>query len=304
VSVARRLGLLAWLLLAACDSAPYQSNAGPGPVAPPLMKHTVVGDGLPLSADPIAPSEDEPNAAPSRSQPPPINIIAYDRKLWQHWVDDDHDCQDTRTEVLLAESYEQVGFEDKHSCEIATGRWQCPYTGKLIREVHLLDVDHLVPLANAHRSGASGWTPARRRQYANDLDHPEHLVAVEYSANRSKGANGPEAWLPASEDYRCTYVREWVEIKQRWALTMTDAEALAVRRATQLCEAGGVPPLPQDRAKPAAKPSPAKPAAKPAVQPSSSGECCRTCNKGKACGDSCIAQTSTCSKPPGCACNG
>lgn len=33
------------------------------------------------------------------------------------------------------------------------------------------------------------------------------------------------------------------------------------------------------------------------------GLCCKTCRKGKACGDSCIARNETCRKPPGCACN-
>lgn len=32
--------------------------------------------------------------------------------------------------------------------------------------------------------------------------------------------------------------------------------------------------------------------------------CCKVCKKGKACGDSCIAESSRCTKPPGCACNG
>ncbi len=32
--------------------------------------------------------------------------------------------------------------------------------------------------------------------------------------------------------------------------------------------------------------------------------CCRTCHKGKACGDSCIAKSSRCTKAPGCACDG
>ena len=31
--------------------------------------------------------------------------------------------------------------------------------------------------------------------------------------------------------------------------------------------------------------------------------CCKTCRKGKACGDSCISRTKTCHKPPGCACD-
>jgi len=32
--------------------------------------------------------------------------------------------------------------------------------------------------------------------------------------------------------------------------------------------------------------------------------CCRVCTTGKACGDTCIAATSTCHTPSGCACNG
>jgi len=32
--------------------------------------------------------------------------------------------------------------------------------------------------------------------------------------------------------------------------------------------------------------------------------CCKTCRKGKACGDSCISKTKSCHKGSGCACNG
>jgi len=32
--------------------------------------------------------------------------------------------------------------------------------------------------------------------------------------------------------------------------------------------------------------------------------CCKTCRKGKACGNSCIKRSYTCTKPPGCACDG
>jgi len=33
-------------------------------------------------------------------------------------------------------------------------------------------------------------------------------------------------------------------------------------------------------------------------------KCCKICKKGKACGDSCIAKSKTCTKGPGCACDG
>ena len=32
--------------------------------------------------------------------------------------------------------------------------------------------------------------------------------------------------------------------------------------------------------------------------------CCKVCRKGKACGNSCISRSYTCTKPPGCACDG
>lgn len=32
--------------------------------------------------------------------------------------------------------------------------------------------------------------------------------------------------------------------------------------------------------------------------------CCKTCSKGKACGDSCIARDKACHKGKGCACDG
>ncbi|KIG17141.1 putative secreted protein [Enhygromyxa salina] len=233
--------------------------------------------------------------------------ITYARTDWPHWIDADHDCQDTRTEVLIDESYEPIGFEEDRRCEVAVGRWQCPYTGKIIREVHLLDVDHLVPLANAHRSGAATWTTEQRRRYANDLEHGEHLVAVEYAANRSKGDKGPEAWLPTSEDYRCSYVRDWVTIKQRWRLGMNQAEAAAIGEALETCEAGRIPPLPQTQrrtSKDDAAPRGAKPTAQTVPAEPSERVCCRVCKKGKACGDSCIAATSNCTKPSGCACDG
>ena len=33
-------------------------------------------------------------------------------------------------------------------------------------------------------------------------------------------------------------------------------------------------------------------------------QCCKICRKGKACGNSCINRSYTCTKPPGCACDG
>jgi hypothetical protein len=46
----------------------------------------------------------------------------YDRELFDHWIDADGDCRDTRDEVLAAESHATVS-----GCDITTGEWRSYY---------------------------------------------------------------------------------------------------------------------------------------------------------------------------------
>lgn len=159
----------------------------------------------------------------------------YNRKDWHHWVDADNDCQDTREEVLIAESEIPLEFKDRNHCHVARGRWTCPYTGETVTDPALPDIDHLVPLENANRSGGWRWSAGKKEAYANDLDEPEHLVAVLASANRSKGSKGPEAWQPKNGDFRCDYVSQWRAIKRRWRLRMNSEERRTVEQVLLEC---------------------------------------------------------------------
>jgi len=49
------------------------------------------------------------------------------------------------------------------------GQWYSYYDDATWTEQTDLDIDHMVPLAEAWDSGASDWTTAQRRAYANDL---------------------------------------------------------------------------------------------------------------------------------------
>ena len=69
-------------------------------------------------------------------------------------------------------------------------------TNQTYRKPSDVDTDHVVPLANAWRSGASSWDNEARERYAKD---PEALLAVEDNANQSKGDKGPEAWKPSND---------------------------------------------------------------------------------------------------------
>ncbi len=166
---------------------------------------------------------------------PALGIPAYDRDEWRHWVDEDGDCQNARHEVLIEESLSPITFKTDRQCQALTGEWFGAFTGKTFTEASALDIDHMVPLANAHKSGAWAWDEDRKREYANDLVYPGHLIAVSSSANRSKGARGPEEWNPPDESYWCEYATDWVYIKSEWKLTVTQAEATALGEMLDKC---------------------------------------------------------------------
>ena len=166
---------------------------------------------------------------------PPDTLPPFDRTKWHVWTDADHDCQDTRAEVLIQESRLPVTFRAGGQCTVATGLWTSPYTATNLSSAASLDIDHLVPLANAYRSGAWTWDDDQRSRYANDLDDPEQLVAVELGLNRSKGDSGPDEWQPPNRDTWCAYAQAWLRIKARWHLTVTSAERSSLVRMLALC---------------------------------------------------------------------
>lgn len=162
---------------------------------------------------------------PALPPEPPITVVVgttiptYDRDTWGRWVDGDRDCQDTRQEVLIAESEVPVTFVDPlKPCRVATGRWTDPYTGSVTTSPADLEIDHTVALEEAHQAGGWAWTTEQKKAYYNDLDNPEHLQAATVSANRSKGSRGPTEWLPTNIAFRCEYLRRRVKILIKYKL--------------------------------------------------------------------------------------
>ena len=164
------------------------------------------------------------------------DVPEYSRSQWNHWTDEDGDCQDARQEALISESLVGVTFESERKCRVATGRWYGAFTGIYVEAPGDLDVDHLVPLKNAHDSGGWAWSSDRKQEYANNLRDPDHLIAVTKGANRSKGAKGPEEWRPPDEGYWCQYATDWTDVKMEWGLTMTQRETEAVIEMLDTCE--------------------------------------------------------------------
>ncbi|WP_134767211.1 HNH endonuclease family protein [Nocardioides sp. 1609] len=155
----------------------------------------------------------------------------YDRDAFQHWVDEDGDGCDTRDEVLIAEADDPVTVGS--GCALSGGRWFSYYDGVSQSAAGDLDIDHMVPLAEAWDSGASDWTAAERRSYANDLGDPRSLVGVTAGENRSKSDQDVAEWTPGRE--QCRYLREFVAVKVRWGLSVDGAEQSAMSSLASGC---------------------------------------------------------------------
>ena len=155
---------------------------------------------------------------------------AYDRKAWKHWVDEDKDCQNSRHEVLIAESSSTVVFKTEKGCRVISGAWNDPYSGKTITDASKLDIDHMVPLKEAHESGGYVWDAYRKRDYANDLSDPNTLIAVDRGLNRQKGASDPAEWLPPDSEYHRGYAQAWGAVKLKQQLMADATEIAALRR--------------------------------------------------------------------------
>ncbi|MFB7495314.1 HNH endonuclease family protein [Streptomyces sp. NPDC056161] len=158
------------------------------------------------------------------------NRTGYDRDLFPHWITISGACN-TRETVLKRDGSNVV---TDSSCAATSGSWYSQYDGATWTAASDLDIDHLVPLAEAWDSGASKWTTAQRQAFANDLTRPQ-LIAVTDNVNQAKGDQDPATWVPSRTAYRCTYVRAWVQVKYYYNLSVDSAEKSALTNYLSGC---------------------------------------------------------------------
>lgn len=128
-------------------------------------------------------------------------------------------------DAVLARDLGATQVEDE--CDVTAGTLHDPYTGETVSgSTRRIDVDHVVPLSLAWRTGAAEWPAERREAFAND---PGNLLAVGASGNRSKGDKGPEEWMP--EAGRCDYARRFAAVLAEWDLTATPERVHAIEGA-------------------------------------------------------------------------
>ncbi|MEV0591813.1 HNH endonuclease family protein [Nonomuraea cavernae] len=161
----------------------------------------------------------------------PLSIRGYSRKRFQpRWAQYKGAC-DVREAVLVRDGRR---VRRNAACHPVKGLWYSPYDGKWLRSEKHVDVDHVVPLAYAWRSGAKRWSQAKRRAFANDLTRPE-LLTVSHSANIAKGGQGPQSWRPQRRAHWCRYATSWISVKHHYRLFVTRKEKVALLNMLRTC---------------------------------------------------------------------
>jgi len=143
------------------------------------------------------------------------------------WYDVDINSCDTRNDILRRD-LTQVAFKQGSECKVASGTLKDPYTAKTIAFQSTapltVQIDHVVALAAAWRTGAKAWPPQRRLFYAND---PLVLLAVDGPTNNAKGDDDASEFLPMTS-FQCRYVARQIAIKTKYELWVTQPERTAM----------------------------------------------------------------------------
>ncbi|WP_330340370.1 HNH endonuclease family protein [Streptomyces sp. NBC_00557] len=158
------------------------------------------------------------------------NRTGYSRDKFPTWITISGTCN-TREWILKRDGTNVV---TDSACTATSGSWYSPYDGATWTSPSDVDIDHLVPLAEAWDSGASKWTTAQRQAFANDVTRPQ-LLAVTDNVNQAKGDQDPATWVPSRSAYVCTYVRAWVQVKYYYDLSVDSAEKSALTNYLASC---------------------------------------------------------------------
>ena len=156
----------------------------------------------------------------------------YDRDMFPHWsTSADNPACNMRWMTLYEQSPNREWYDEANCILAEPVYWVDPYgaedpdTGEV---THLesadpqdFDIDHVVALEAVWASGGSSLSETQREAIAND---PINLVVSDKSVNRSKGSQRADTWLPPDPEFRCEYVQRYATVKDKYGLTVTQAE--------------------------------------------------------------------------------
>lgn len=146
----------------------------------------------------------------------------YDRDSWGSYTEglNLHDNCNTRCELLKRN-------------QRADGTWYSDYDGFVSSNSSDFQVDHLVSVNEAHRSGGREWSAEKKNAFYNDQSNGE-LRLVSGVSNQAKSNRGPSTssiryWMPEfGHEVKCEFIRDWIHVKFFWKLNVDPDERAAL----------------------------------------------------------------------------
>ncbi len=238
LTVVGALGAAAGLLIAALVLISQAGAADEAETAAPPTVVFAAETEADLQAERIAAAANAPAVASARLDGLPAVVaepsVAFEPATW---VDSATGCQTTAERVLIAQSSTEVGFADGGECVVERGSWADRWLGSSITRASNAVVEPLVPVAIAHVSGGAEWDDDTRQRYVADLAHPASLHIVRAGSGHNPADLAPDGWKPARQSRWCAYAVDWVTIKHRWQLGVTDTERVALEDMLATCDA-------------------------------------------------------------------
>lgn len=158
--------------------------------------------------------------------------LFYIKEDWPHWMLVGQ-CQDMRTEILVATSEVPVTYSNPRQCEVREGKWTDPYTGEQFTRAAQLEIDHIVPPVYANASNGYQWDDQKRMQFAND---PINLIAVSRDVHRKKRDRGIGNWQPPEESFHCEYAAAWRDVSEKYDLDLFSRDRSRMNRILEDCD--------------------------------------------------------------------
>lgn len=125
-----------------------------------------------------------------------------------------------------------------NGCTVTGGTLNDPYSGEEIElrnksaVTHKVQIDHVVALSDAWRTGAQQLSEDERNQLAND---DLELLAVSSQANQDKSDGDASEWLPENTAFHCEYIARQIAVKVKYHLWVTASEKNAMVGVLKTC---------------------------------------------------------------------
>ena len=114
-------------------------------------------------------------------------------------------------------------FEKTDYRKVTNGLWYDHFTDTYFTNTKNLQIDHIVPVAEAKRSHTNEWTASEIKEFFN-TNINSGLLPVYSKENNKKGAHPPSEYLPPNTNFQAIYIDMYVNTKNHYQLKLNANE--------------------------------------------------------------------------------